>query len=83
MRKKNYKGRCEKRVLSKCIGICRTYDALQYAYADLLEENEEVKEFQCNVPLSTEAYTTDFYCEMDKEMLWSGNVYKENYALLV
>jgi len=54
MRKKNYKGRCEKRVLSKCIGICRTYDALQYAYADLLEENEEVKEFQCNVPLSTE-----------------------------
>ena len=32
MRKKNYKGRCEKRVLSKCIGICRTYDALQYAY---------------------------------------------------
>lgn len=65
MRKKNYKGRCEKRVLSKCIGICRTYDALQYAYADLLEENEEVKAFQCNVPLSTEEYTTDFFCEME------------------
>ena len=41
MRKKNYKGRCEKRVLSKCKGICRTYDALQYAYADMLEENEK------------------------------------------
>ena len=68
MRKKNYKGRCEKRVLSKCIGICRTYDALQYAYADVLEENDEVKEFQCNVPLASdegEDYTTDFYCEME------------------
>ena len=67
MRKKNYKGRCEKRVLSKCIGVCRTYDALQYAYADLLEKNEEVKEFQCNVPLTSEnaeEYTTDFFCEM-------------------
>ena len=43
MRKKNYKGRCEKRVLSKCIGICRIYDVLQYTYADLLEENVEVQ----------------------------------------
>lgn len=65
MRKKNYKGRCEKRVLSKCKGICRTYDALQYAYADMLEENEEVKEFQCNVQLNSEEYTTDFFCEME------------------
>ena len=24
MRKKNYKGRCEKRKLSKCEGICKT-----------------------------------------------------------
>ena len=67
MRKKNYKGRCEKRVLSKCVGICRTYDALQYAYADLLEKNDDVKEFQCNLPLTSdegEDYTTDFYCEM-------------------
>ena len=26
MKKKGYKGRCEKRSLSKCVGICRTYD---------------------------------------------------------
>lgn len=63
MRKKNYKGRCEKRALSKCIGVCRTYDALQYAYSNMLEENEEVKEFQCNVPLNSEEYTTDFFCQ--------------------
>ncbi len=28
MRKKNYKGRCEKRSVPKCEGICKTYDAL-------------------------------------------------------
>ena len=68
MRKKNYKGRCEKRVLSKCKGVCRTYDILQYTYADILEENEAVKEFQCNVPLTSEnaeEYITDFFCEMN------------------
>lgn len=32
MRKKSFKGRCEKRVLGKCAEMCRTYDAVQYAY---------------------------------------------------
>ena len=31
MRRKNFKGRCEKRVLGKCAEVCRTYDAIQYA----------------------------------------------------
>lgn len=26
MRKKDFKGRCEKRSLSKCVGVCKTYD---------------------------------------------------------
>lgn len=30
MRKKNFKGRCEKRRLSKCEDVCRTFDAIQY-----------------------------------------------------
>ena len=34
MRKKNCKGRCEKRQPAKCNGICRTYDDIQYTYAD-------------------------------------------------
>ena len=37
MKKKGYKGRCEKRSLSKCVGVCRTYSDLQSAYADVLE----------------------------------------------
>ena len=51
MRKKNFKGRCEKRVLGKCAEVCRTYDAIQYAYADLLQASDEVVEIRCNVPL--------------------------------
>ena len=65
MRKKNYKGRCEKRVLNKCAVICRTYDPIQYAYADLLQEDESVKEFRCNVlleRLEEGEYTSDFVC---------------------
>lgn len=68
MKKKGYKGRCEKRSLSKCVGICRTYDHIQSAYADRLEADEQVKEFQCNVPLEgldIGEYTTDFLCMME------------------
>ena len=65
MKKKNYKGRCEKRMLEKCKDVCRTYDAIQFVYADLLESDENVKEFQCNVlleNLDVGEYTTDFLC---------------------
>lgn len=65
MRKKGYKGRCEKRVLDKCKGVCRTYDAIQAAYADILQACDEVKEIRCNVLLEGFAegeYTTDFVC---------------------
>ena len=65
MRKKNYKGRCEKRSLSKCQEICRTYDSIQYAYADILQKNGDVASIRCNVPLenlSVGEYTTDFLC---------------------
>ena len=51
MRKKNFKGRCEKRKLSKCEGVCKTYDALQYAYADMLEADNDIVEIRCNVQL--------------------------------
>lgn len=49
MRKKNFKGRCEKRMISKCNEVCRTYDAIQYAYADLLQVSDEVKEISITV----------------------------------
>lgn len=62
MRKKNYKGRCEKRTLSKCKEICRTYDGIQSAYADLLRQNDNITEIRCNVLLDDLEYTTDFVC---------------------
>ncbi len=65
MRKKNFKGRCEKRVIGKCTEVCRTYDAIQYAYADLLQASDEIKEIRCNVlldGLDIGEYTSDFVC---------------------
>lgn len=65
MRKKNYKGRCEKRTLPKCKEVCKTYDAIQAAYAEVLQECDEVKEIRCNVlldGLEIGEYTSDFVC---------------------
>ena len=65
MRKKNFKGRCEKRDLPKCKGVCRTYDAIQYAYADVLQVDNTIREIRCNVLLDGLAdgeYTSDFVC---------------------
>ena len=73
MRKKNFKGRCEKRVIAKCNEVCRTYDAIQYAYADILQANDEVKEIRCNVPLDgrdIDQYTSDFVCvKLDNDLM--------------
>ncbi len=52
MRKRNFKGRCTKRSIPKCNEVCRTYDAVQTAYADVLDMDEDVREFKCNVYLS-------------------------------
>ena len=42
MKKKNFKGRCVKRKLDKCEEICRTYNPIQYAYADVLETDSSI-----------------------------------------
>lgn len=65
MRKKSYKGRCEKKVLSKSKDVCRTYDAIQSNYADILQIDNEIQEIKCNVLLEGVAegnYTSDFVC---------------------
>lgn len=65
VRKRNYKGRCEKRTLGKCREVCRLYDEIQSRYADRLQEYEEIKEIRCHVPLdglSAGEYTSDFVC---------------------
>ena len=73
MRKKGYKGRCEKRVIGKCEGVCRTYDPIQSAYADILQQDDRVVKFQCNVLLEglvEGEYTSDFVCtKVEGELL--------------
>ena len=67
MRKKDYKGRCEKRVLDKCNSLFKSYDPIQSAYANILVKNKDVAEIQCNVPLDGEncsEYMSDFVCVM-------------------
>ena len=62
MRKKNYKGRCDKRLINKCKLHCKTYDAIQAAYVEMLDKDPAVVEIQCNVPLDGEdvkEYMTD------------------------
>ena len=67
MRNSNTKVRCEKRKLTKCNGIVKTYSEVQYVFADVLENDSTIKEFISNFPLTdfplTDGkYTTDFYC---------------------
>lgn len=72
MRKKGYKGRCEKRSLSKSQEVCRLYDSIQSRYADMLQGNKEIKEIRCNVFLdgfSEGEYTSDFVCVKENDDL--------------
>lgn len=65
MRKKNYKGRCEKKIVSKSKEVCRTYDAIQSAYVDTLQNDPDIQAIQCNVLLrgiENDEYTSDFVC---------------------
>ena len=81
MRKKNFKGRCEKRKIPKCEDVCRTYDPIQYAYADLLAADDEVQEIRCNVlldGLEEGEYTTDFVCtKTDGDLMVRECVYRK------
>lgn len=67
MQRKDYKGRCEKRKLSKANEVCRFYSDIQSAYGDALEENASVVEIICNAPMEGLAlgdYTSDFLCKL-------------------
>ncbi len=81
MLKKNYKGRCEKKALSKCKEICRTYSAIQSNYADMLEQREDIKEIRCNVlldGLEIGDYTSDFVCiKADNDLMVRECVFRK------
>lgn len=65
MRRSDYRGaKCTKRTLEKCEGVCRTFDILQYKFADLLNESDDVVSFSTNVLLEglelEGKFTSDF-----------------------
>ena len=62
----NHSEQCCKQSFGKCEGVCRTYSALQSAYAQKLQDNDSIVSFKCNIPLEGidifgGSYTTDFY----------------------
>ena len=92
MKKINYKGRCEKRKVSKCEDICRTYSKIQSAMVDILENDDEVASFECNVRVigvAEDLYSTDFVIKkadgsiMVRECAWRFNLNKPSYAKLL
>lgn len=81
MRRKNYKGRCEKRMLTKSKEVCRLYDEIQIKYADRLQDSEEIQEIRCNVlleGLEAGEYTSDFVCvKADGDLMVRECVYRK------
>ncbi len=66
MKKKDYRRRCEKVSLSKCDGVCRTYNPIQLQYAYVLQDMPEIESFRANVLMEGLAegdYTSDFFCK--------------------
>lgn len=84
MRKKNQKVRCEKRTLSKSKEVVKTYDIIQFKYADVLEGNPEIQEIRCNVlldGLEIGEYTSDFVCtKTNGDMLVRECVFRKYLA---
>ena len=83
MRQRKMKSRCEKRHLSKCEEVCRTYDKVQYSYATRLEEDPNIESFKCNVyleGLEIGDFTSDFVAVkangdlMVRECVWRKNL---------
>lgn len=86
MKKKGYRGsRCEKRHLSKCAdGVAKTYTDIESRFADLLQKDDAIKEFRCNVLLdgfSEGEYCSDFVCiKADGDMAVRECVYRKILA---
>lgn len=82
MIKKNYKGRCIKKSVSKSKEICRTYNDLQLAYLDSLQSNDDITEIQCNVSLDGDEvgeYNTDFlYVKSNGDLLVRECVFRKH-----
>ena len=83
IRNRVQKGRCEKKKVSKCQEICKTYDKVQAACLDYLSGREDIVEIQCNVLLDgleeDVEYTTDYLCKKTNgDLLVRECVYRKN-----
>ena len=92
MKKINYKGRCEKRKVSKCEDICRTYSKIQASLVDILENDNDIISFECNVRLkgvADDLYSSDIVAKkadgstMVRECVLRINLCKPSYAKLL
>lgn len=92
MKKINYKGRCEKRTLSKCKGVCKTYSKIQSVFVGMLETDGDIVSFECNVRLfgvADDQYSTDVVAKkadgstMVRECVWRFNLLKPSYSRLL
>lgn len=84
MKPKGYKRtRCEKRTMSKCAdGVARTYNAIETKYAEMLQENPDIKEFRCQVlleGLEIGEYCSDFVAvKVDGDLRVRECVYRKH-----
>ena len=85
MRNSNSKVRCEKRKLPKCDDLLRLYSPMQSTFADILQTDDSVKSFRCNVPLEScdagDGFTTDFYVtKADDTVMVRECVYRKHLS---
>ena len=86
MRNSKNKEKVVKRQLSKCADpVCRTYSPIQTAYAEMLEKDESVKEFRCNLslpdfPLTDGSYTSDFLITLEDGELVVAECCRRDYV---
>ena len=82
MRNKNTHSVTLKKKLSKCNSIFYAYNDLQYKYGEQLDNNKDIAEIKCNVPIDVPelegSFTSDFYCvKTNGEIFVRECVYKE------
>lgn len=88
LKPKGYKRtRCEKRAMSKCAdGVARTYNAIESSYAEMLQENPDIKEFRCQVlleGLEIGEYCSDFVAvKVDGDLRVRECVYRKDLRKL-
>lgn len=73
------------RKVSKCTEVCRTYSKIQSAYVDILEQDDSIISFECNVLLEGvegNQYSSDFMAKkadgstIIRECVWRFNLNK-------